>query len=884
MKSFLKRFNKEFVKITTMRYHNLTLFVFAALSAAGTYAQEQEYATEITEDTQYNAPLTGDTAIKNGATLTLTTSNTGSNYNLLIESGATLVHGVDSTDAFKWGTGSPNSMSAVIENYGTIDMQSNKAFRFGDDGAGYSTTLNLYDGSLMTSSTGTFTIENYRGVNSIINVFKGAQITNLSGINTWGRNNEMSPNGLFEMNVAGGSVDLSGDVNFGNTANADSSIVQTSRLNVTDGGTFTSTKNLNLGNAANNDAYVSVSGEGSTLSVNSIYASRNADATSSVSVSDSGKLITASDVWVGSANGSSASFDVSSGGVWSISGGNIFNAYGEGSTATLNVDGGVISQDSSSSKNLIFGQGASSSSSLNVLNGGQIVENTSTYNMYLAHNTGSTFEGVISGSKLGSEGQTVYSSVNLTGSMVLASGANSSSNLKVSDGGVLNFNGSSANGSLMFAQGSGANASLVVADGGTLNFGSRVQLGNGENSTASLLVEKGGVVNVNVATDVRMGLATGAESTFKIDGGTLNLISPDSDMKIQMGHAAGNSTSNLILTNDALLQQTGKNLQLNMWNGTNTLEISNGAKWAASTNFYVGRNADSVSTMNVDGAYVLGASGTLTSNSSDLHTGAGAGVTSYVNITNGAIANFRGLNVSQGHTNLNTTTVGGANAVSYITVSGNGSVLSVRGTDNKNYHNRLGVNKYDEQGQLNSTYEGNVASLTVHTGSQFLNTQNAIQVFDSGEITFALDSNGIIYSQDYGTAMVKTVNLQLYKSDDTVSNPFVIDGSSLGRMEYASEGDIYEIALMEVSGSISLNGVEQDISGMSDEAIQDFVSSLFSFENNTGSDYWEDFDASNVSYNGGTFYISLTYVPEPSTIAAIFGALALAFAAYRRRK
>ena len=132
--------------------------------------------------------------------------------------------------------------------------------------------------------------------------------------------------------------------------------------------------------------------------------------------------------------------------------------------------------------------------------------------------------------------------------------------------------------------------------------------------------------------------------------------------------------------------------------------------------------------------------------------------------------------------------------------------------------------------------------------------------------------------------MVKTVNLQLYKSDDTVSNPFVIDGSSLGRMEYASEGDIYEIALMEVSGSISLNGVEQDISGMSDEAIQDFVSSLFSFENNTGSDYWEDFDASNVSYNGGTFYISLTYVPEPSTIAAIFGALALAFAAYRRRK
>lgn len=865
-----------------MENHNLALFVFAALSVAGAYAQEQQGGIEITEDTQYDSTLTGDTVIKNGATLTLTTGQFGSNYNLLIESGATLVHGMDSTDAFKWGTGSPNSMNAVIENYGTIDMQSNKAFRFGDDGAGYSTTLNLYDGSLLTSTTGTFTIENYRGVSSVVNVYEGAKITNLAGINTWGRGDQKS-NGVFEMNVAGGEVDMTGDVNFGSTANADSSITQTSRLNVNNGGTFSTSGNLNLGNAANNVAEVNVSGEGSTLSVNSIFISRNADAKGSVKVSDGGKLVTSSDVWIGAANASTGTFNVENGGVWSISKGNIFNAYGEGSTSTLNVDGGIISQDSDATRNLLFGQGVSSKAYLNVLNGGQLVENTASYNMYLAHNTGSSFEGVISGSKLESDGQTTHSTINLTGTMVLGSGASSTSSMKVSDGGILNFNGASANGSLMLAQGSGANASLVIADGGTLNAGSSIQLGNGENSTASLIVEKGGVVNVNVGTEVRLGVSAGSSSTFKIDGGTLNLISPDSDMNIQMGYGTGETTSVFILTNDALLQQTGKNLQFNMWGGNNTLEISNGAKWAASTNFHVGRTSGTVSTMNVKGAYITGANGSLSSFSSDLYTGTGANITSYVNITDGAVANFRGMNVSQGHA-TGTTQVGASGAVSYINILGNGSVLSTRNVNNSNYHNRLGVNKYDSEGALNSAYEGNVASLTVGTGAQFLNTQNAIQIFDSAQVTLKLDSNGIIYAMENSIAMVQTDDLHVWKSDESVSSPFIIDGSALGHMENAQEGDYFEILLANVSGDILFNGELQDFSSMSESELSDFINNMFTIENNTGLSSWEDFDSSDVHFDGGNFYIGLTYVPEPATYAAIFGALVLAFAAYRRRR
>lgn len=194
------------------------------------------------------------------------------------------------------------------------------------------------------------------------------------------------------------------------------------------------------------------------------------------------------------------------------------------------------------------------------------------------------------------------------------------------------------------------------------------------------------------------------------------------------------------------------------------------------------------------------------------------------------------------------------------------------------------MNKYDAEGALNSAYEGNVASLKIHTGSQFLNTQAAVQIFDSAQVTLVLDSKGIGYASDYAFSMFKTRDLQVYKSDDTVSSPFVIDGSALGRLENASEGDYYEFAIMEFSGSVSLNGEVLDLTSMSESELNDFIATLFTFENNTDLNSWEDFDSSNILFSGNAFYIWLTYVPEPSAFAALFGALALAFAAYRRRK
>lgn len=855
------------------------LFVWAALPITSAFAVEEEYPVEITES-QELASFSANTVIKNNATLSIN-STSNKNWSVKIESGSTLAY-TATNDAFKWGTGTSNHKVAYIDNYGIIDMQSNKAFRFGDDNSGYSTTLNLYDGSSMTSSTGTFGIENYRGENSIVNVFAGASITNLAYIKTWDRNNESSANPLFELNVAGGSVSMTGNVDFGGNANANAETIQTSKINVTNGGTFESTGTIALGNNARNAAQINVSGAGSTFKSGTIYISRNADAIGSVTVKDSGKLSMTADMQIGVATGSTGTLNIFNDGIFSFENGTIYNAYAQNSTGVINIDGGILQQNSTTDRTIVFGQGANSISTFDIKNGGQTVENTGKFNMYLGQSSESIFTGNITGSKLNVEQETVASTLNISGILAMANGDNASAILNVADGGVLNMVGASANGSLYVGHSTNARADLNIKNGGTYNVGSNLYIGDGANAIANVNVEKGGVMNIGVGTYLRIGTGAGANGTLKIDGGNLNMTAA-SDLNIQLGYNQTSATSKLIVTNGGLVKQTGKNIQLNMYGGENYLEISNGAKWAANTNFYIGVNSGTVSTLNVDGGYITGANEQLTSQSSDLITGGGESVTSYVNVTNGGVAVFRGLNISQGHITVSPTQVGKANAVSYVTISGNGSMISVRGTNNTNYHNRWGVNKFLDDGSDNAAYVGNVAQLKIHTGAQLLNTQNAVQIRDSARVTFMLDSNGINYAMENNIAMLQTAKLDVSKTDSTVSSPFVVDGSALSWIAGASEGDIYEVALINASGVTTLNGVEQDFANMSDEDLTAYIGIAFEVENNTNLADWKDFGLSDISYSGGTFFVTLTYVPEPATYAALFGALALAFAIYRKK-
>ena len=64
-----------------------------------------------------------------------------------------------------------------------------------------------------------------------------------------------------------------------------------------------------------------------------------------------------------------------------------------------------------------------------------------------------------------------------------------------------------------------------------------------------------------------------------------------------------------------------------------------------------------------------------------------------------------------------------------------------------------------------------------------------------------------------------------------------------------------------------------------------FFSGLITFEGAADSEFWEDATFSDLHYDSasGLVSIGLTYVPESSTCAALFGALSLLLVLARRR-
>lgn len=685
------------------------------LASSVMFAQEITYDKVISENASLSA-LQGNTLIQSGATLTLT-GNNSTNYNLKIEEGAVL--DFTANDAFKWGTGS-GSVENSIENYGTIYMLAGKELRFGDsDSMGAKTTLNLYNGSILTSKegTGTFNIANYRGEDTVINIYTGAKIENVGTLTTWDRNNNNADTQKFIVNVAGGSFSLA-NMNLGNQS-SNRGIITYSEINVSNGGAMTTTGNINMGQNATNDARINVSGENSA---------------------------------------------------WS-------------STGTIYV-----------------GRNANSSAGITVSNGGVI--------------------------------NSAYTQLQYGG-------------LTVNDGGTFNSN------SGFFV----INGGLTVNNGGVFNSNAGVEVQNN-----NVLVNEGGLYNVVKGSTLAIGNKADQTASFTVDGGSFNLTATNSDFNI---YVANNSTAtaNLKITNGGVYQQANgaKNTQVWMNSGSGTFEISDGGKWFANTNFYVGGASGANSTLILNNGKIANSAGTGAS--SDIKLAYAANSTGRLEVSNGGTAILRTFQMAQG----------GANANATLIIKDAGSLVRATNTNDTNYLFSLGMNVAD-----GDKYTGNSAIVEIHTGAQLANTSGGTSsIKDSAQMTFVLDSANFDYAS---TAMFSTGKLAVYKTNDTVSNPFVIDGANLGEVSGLSAGDIAEFIIMTISGDATLNDDILDFSNI------ESIAGIFEFKNNTDLADWEDFGLENLSFADGNLVLSLTYVPEPSTYAAIFGALALAFAAYRRRK
>ena len=520
---------------------------------------------------------------------------------------------------------------------------------------------------------------------------------------------------------------------------------------------------------------------------------------------------------------------------------------------SVNVAGGKFSVANMNLGNQPSNRGITTHSEINVSDGGLM---TTTGNINMGQNATNDVRINVSGEN---------SVWNSTGTIYVGRNANSSAGITASNGGVINsaytqlqYGGLTVNDGGTFNSISGffvINGGLTVNNGGVFNSNAGVEVQNN-----NVLVNEGGSYNVVKGSTLAIGNKADQTASFTVDGGSFNLTATNSDFSIYVANSS-TATANLKITNGGVYQQANgaKNTQLWMNSGNGTLEISDGGKWFANTNFYVGGASGANSTLILNNGKIANSAGTGAS--SDVNLAYAANSTGRLEVSNGGSAILRSFRMAQG----------GANAKATLIIKDAGSFVKATNTNDTNYLFSLGMNVAD-----GDKYTGNSAIVEIHTGAQLANTAGGFSsIKDSAQMTFVLDSSNINYAS---TAMFSTKNLAVYKTADTVSNPFVIDGANLGAVNGLSEGDIAEFVIMTISGDATLNNAILDFSNI------ELIAGIFEFKNNTDLADWEDFGLENLSFAGGNLVLSLTYVPEPSTYAAIFGALALAFAAYRRRK
>ena len=194
---------------------------------------------------------------------------------------------------------------------------------------------------------------------------------------------------------------------------------------------------------------------------------------------------------------------------------------------------------------------------------------------------------------------------------------------------------------------------------------------------------------------------------------------------------------------------------------------------------------------------------------------------------------------------------------------------------------------------LNSTNSENQTAYGVHrfeinnSGNQVhlstLNLGNASQVSGSTS-TFSVSGSGSDINID-----ILNVNGAAGTSKSDIKGgamEFVFNSDSISTVNATKINAFSGVLVLDFSRFNGVAGQAYEYDLLSSTNDWSSIWNNFGWSDDTGSDrvlFLGDGDLS-LSYAGGTLSAIYTAIPEPSTYAAIFGALALAFAAYRRRK
>lgn len=323
-------------------------------------------------------------------------------------------------------------------------------------------------------------------------------------------------------------------------------------------------------------------------------------------------------------------------------------------------------------------------------------------------------------------------------------------------------------------------------------------------------------------------------ATIAIEGAVNETGNVDKNWQLQSG-------TKLNLGQDASLN-TGKTITM-FWNAQINLAENSTLTAKSIQSLYEDSTGFSVNIG--DNATLTVASGTISAKSFTLGN--------YSTI-NGSISTSGSLELNEGNT-IN----GNVSAADLVINSG----ASISGTIG--YTNSLTVNsgasvKLADYFRLNNTVTlNNPGTKAIYSGVEFwLNADSTLNIHLGNNSLAAVNDRfkALIYTL-YGKAgdgqIGEGAKINVYLSDFFLGEDFVA-------------GEEYKIALI-CSHYANVSGWESVFNLVDDSDFADFVEGSLVHENNT---WW-------ITVQGVS-------VPEPSTYAAIFGALALAFAAYRRRK
>lgn len=390
------------------------------------------------------------------------------------------------------------------------------------------------------------------------------------------------------------------------------------------------------------------------------------------------------------------------------------------------------------------------------------------------------------------------------------------------------------------------------------------------------------------------GIIPTEEDTVMIKNYTVDIT--DSQTITGLGGSFSNTGTLNIDGADASLTVSGV---LQFWyNSSQTINVKNGASadisevsWGTGDSSHANMSVSGGSTLTVgrfsqfNGSKIANGGSTLTVDNSTLNVSSGTNVGSasadysmIIDLKNNASMNMapsgtKGsltLNASgsgsQALVNVNSSTLSGIETLNVSYKEGATNKMVIMG-ENANVHSfrvsigddtvatgsaSIQLGGYDSEGNF------------VAAGAKALSNDWEFFVEDSGSLDFLLGDSNALSTKDTSQAIVQA---RFFKSVNGVIN---VDLSNISDLE---EGTYY----------FALISSTEDISETSDKLLDD---KPFDWDNDlvvTDSDIAK-FKEWTVENNTLFISVDIISVPEPSTVAAIFGAVALAFAAYRRRK